>query len=34
MFYMIFAPKMNIIFDISTSDNIKISNIYAKNSRN
>ena len=33
MFYMLFAPLINIIFDISTSHNIGISNIYAKNSR-
>ena len=33
MFYMAFASKINIIFDISTSNNIGISNIYAKNSR-
>ena len=33
MFYKLFAPLINIIFDISTSNNIGISNIYAKNSR-
>ena len=33
MFYISFAPLMNTIFDISTSNNIRISNIYAKNSR-
>ena len=30
MFYMLFAPLINIIFDSSTSNNIGISNIYAK----
>ena len=33
MFYMLFASLINIIFDISTSNNIRVSNIYAKNSR-
>ena len=33
MFYMLFAAWMKIIFDISTSNNVRISNIYAKNSR-
>ena len=31
--FMLFAPLINIIFDISTSNNIRISNINAKNSR-
>ena len=30
MLYTLFAPLINITFDISTSHNIKISNIYAK----
>ena len=33
MFGMLFAPMINIIFDISTSNNIGISNIFAKHSR-
>ena len=33
MFYMLFAPLTNIIFDNRTSNNFGISNIYAKNSR-
>ena len=33
MLYMLFAPLINIIFDMSTSNNIGIRNIYAKNSR-
>ena len=33
MFYMLFAPSINIIFDSSTSNNIGISNNYAKHSR-
>ena len=33
MFYMLFALLINIIFDISTSNSIRISNINAKNSR-
>ena len=30
MFYMLFASLINIMFDISTSNNIGIRNIYAK----
>ena len=30
VFFMLFAPRIKIIFDISTSSNIRISNIYAK----
>ena len=29
---MLFAPLINIIFDISTSNDLRISKIYAKNS--
>ena len=32
MSYMLFAPYINI-FDIGTSNNIRISNLYTKNSR-